>query len=137
MTSNLNQALEILKKYSCVEPKTPDSDAEKQQLSQAVKLIANQADSINIGICAANLREGFDALNSYLKGLEYPVTFEMSATQSKIDPVYIKFNGEKMSHVVSEYSGGYRGVLITVFAYTNEQIMGTYGHLPLNLFSSD
>jgi len=136
MTSNLNQALEILKQYSCAEPKTPNSEAEKQKLSEAVKLIAHQSDSINIGVCASNLQEGFEALNTYLKGLDYPVTFEMSTTQSKIDPVYIKFNGEKMSHIVSEYSGEYRGVLITVFAYSNEQIMGTYGHLPLNLFSS-
>ncbi len=135
MTFNLNQALNILKQYSGVEPKYPDSNQEKQQLSQGVKLIADQADSINIGICASNLQEGFDTLNTYLKGLDYPVSFEMSATQSKTNPVYIKFNGEKMFHTVSQYSGEYRGVLITIFAYTNEEIMGTYGHLPLDLFS--
>jgi hypothetical protein len=73
----VDKALKILKKYSCSENKTVNSEAEKEQLRQALLLIISLSEWENIGICASNEREGFTALKSYLQAFGYDNDFKI------------------------------------------------------------
>ncbi len=133
MTHDLNKALTILKQYSCIEVKMVNSDAEKQQLQEALKLIVSLSDNQNFGICASTTTEAFNTLKNYLQALGY--SEDIGNNLPKEDkPVYVKFSTERNSYNLSDYLGGYRGVLITIFADFEDKIVGTYGHLPLDLF---
>ncbi len=131
---NQSEALNLLKQFSCLETKQVTSLAEKQQLAEAVIFISSLSDSQNLGICADNTAVALQTLKSYLtaNGYEYNINFEENIPEDQ--PVYIKFNTERMSSIISTYFGEYRGVLITIFADYNQKIEGTYGHLPLDLF---
>ncbi|MGL5033413.1 MAG: DUF1824 family protein, partial [Microcystaceae cyanobacterium] len=50
-------------------------------------------------------------------------------------PVYLKFNTKKMSHYLDTYDGSYRGVLISC-QMEDDNLTGTYGYFPLNLFAA-
>jgi len=128
----VDQALKILKQYSCIEVKNVNSPAEKEQLCQALLLITSLSESENLGICADNSATALTALTSYLKALGYqPKLTEIPEINT---PIYLKFSTQKMSHYLDSYSGEYRGVLVSCFSEENPEISGTYGHLPLDLF---
>ena len=129
----VEEALKILRAYSCTQIKTPSSQAEKEQLQQAVILIVSLSEWENLGVCADNAKVGFATLASYLKALGYEADFDSTSIPASEDPVYIKFSTQKMSHFLDSYSGEYRGILISCQA-EDEAIAGTYGHLPLDLF---
>ena len=133
MRQDLHQAIYLLKQYSDIVPKTVDSEVEKQRLRSAVKLLVNQADAQNFGICASNAKEALNTLSSYLQALGYEFN-DFSNTISNSEAVYLKFSTERMSYHISSYDGEYRGVLITIFSENQEEILGTYGHLPIDLF---
>lgn len=128
------QAISLLRAYSGIVPKTVDSETEKQQLRSAIKLVVSLADAQNLGICASHPQEAFDALDSYLQALGYNFDYPNNIGAEK-KPVYLKFSTERMSYSISPYDGQYRGVLITIFAHNHDDIVGTYGYLPINLFS--
>ena len=65
----VQDALKILREYSCVQVKNAESEAEKEQLRQALELIASLSESENLGVCADNAVQGFASLSSYLKAL--------------------------------------------------------------------
>lgn len=134
MSIDIDQGLNLLKQFSCIEGKTINSQEEKKQLQEALKLIADLSDSLNFGICASSEKEAFTTLSHYLKAFDDKYTNDRMLS-SEEQPVYLKFNTEKQSCYVSDYSGQYRGVLITVFADYNDKILGTYGHFPLDLFN--
>ncbi|WPF89103.1 DUF1824 family protein [Cyanobacterium aponinum UTEX 3222] len=134
MNEKIKQALSLLKSYSCLQLKTIKSEQEKQELESSIKLIVSLSDNQNFGICASNSHEAFNTLKNYLKALGYKENIDTEkVTENK--PVYLKFSTERKSYHLSDYSGDYRGVLITIFADFNEEIIGTYGHFPLNLFN--
>lgn len=126
--------LYLLKSYSCTELKTVKSEAEKQELESTIKLIVSLSDDQNFGICASSENEAINTLKNYLQAFGYNSNIEIEKTLED-KPVYLKFSTERKSYHLSDYSGNYRGVLITIFADMNEEIIGTYGHFPLNLFS--
>ncbi|MDJ0731141.1 MAG: DUF1824 family protein [Crocosphaera sp.] len=130
---SVDDALKILKDYSCLQIKIVDFEADKHKLRQAIKIVSNSCETENIGICADNFQEGFATLKSYLKALGLSENLEKSATAPQRTPVYIKFNTETMSYYVDCYTGSYRGVLISCQS-DNHNLVGTYGHFPLNLF---
>ncbi len=132
---NQQEAINLLKEFSCIEQKFINSELEKQQLSQAVKLISDLADCQNFGICADNIDTAINTLKNYLQatGYQHEVKLDKEAIVEK-DPVYLKFRTETMSSILSNYQGEYRGVLISIFASYNQEIEGTYGYLPLDLF---
>ena len=132
-SQTVEHALSVLREYSCMQQKTPTSEAEKQQLREALLLITSLSESENLGICADNTTVGFTVLLSYLTALGYQANFDIASISTSKDPVYIKFNAQKMSHFVDAYKGEYRGVLVSCQA-EDEAIAGTYGHLPLDLF---
>lgn len=130
---SVDDALEILKDYSCLQIKIVDFEADKHKLREAIKIVSSLCETENIGICADNFQEGFTTLKSYLKALKISENLEKSANAPKQNPVYIKFNTETMSYYVDYYAGSYRGVLISCQS-DNHNLVGTYGHFPLNLF---
>lgn len=135
MTNNLSikEALEIIKKYSCLEVKNVETEDEKTLLRKAIILVVGLSESENLGICADNSGDGFKSLVSYLNALGYKPNLDLTTVEKQDDPVYIKFNTRNMSHYLDSYTGVYRGVLISCFA-EDEEIVGTYGYFPLDLF---
>jgi hypothetical protein len=130
-----DQALKLLKEYSGIDLKTVNSHQEKQLLIEALLFIKNLADDQNLGICAINSLEAFNTLQEYLIGLGYSYNINPDTMEVIKEPVYLKFSTERMAYSIDTYSGEYRGVLITIFADFNDKIVGTYGYLPLDLFS--
>ncbi|MFB2897612.1 DUF1824 family protein [Aerosakkonemataceae cyanobacterium BLCC-F50] len=130
----VEQAEKILKEYSCTNIKVVESEAEKALLRQALKLIADLADYLNLGICAETTEQGFMALKNYLSGLGYNVSLDTQKAMEIPGSVYIKFNTNKQSFYLDSYTGNYRGVLVSCQSSAREDISGTYGHLPLDLF---
>lgn len=133
-TLDLQTAKEILNEYSCLQLKTPNTQAEKTRLQQALLLITRHCESENLGICADHASQGFATLSSYLQALGYEVAFGPESIPKLESPVYIKFNTQRMAHFVDTYTGEYRGVLVSCQS-EDEAIAGTYGHLPLDLFA--
>lgn len=127
-------ALKLLKLFSCTETKSVDSEAEKTRLREALLLIVNLSDSQNLGICADNPAQALDALASYLQALGYQIP-PAEEIPSHSNPVYLKFNSQKMSYYLDDYTGKYRGVLVSCQSEDSEELNGTYGHLPLDLFA--
>ncbi|MEA5470969.1 DUF1824 family protein [Spirulina sp. 06S082] len=134
-TSDLTHARKILDSFSGVTPKVPASETEAEELRQAIRLMTTRSESENLGVCADNSSQGYRVLAHYLEALGYAVPFAIAEIESVDTPVYIKFNTAKMSHYLDAYEGNYRGVLIACQS-EEEEINGTYGHFPLNLFGS-
>lgn len=128
------EALGVLKEYSCIQIKAIESEAEKERLRQALLLITSLSEYENLGICADNPQQGFAVLSSYLRALGYQTIAEEATEADGRDPVYIKFSTKKMSHYLAPYTGSYRGVLISCQS-EDDNLTGTYGHFPLNLFN--
>ncbi len=127
-----DRALKILKSYDCTQTTDTISLAEKEQLRDCLLLIVSLSESENIGICADNSQQGFTALASYLQAFGYPSNFQAIDVSQSSEPVYIKFNTQKMSYYLDKYTGKYRGVLVS--CQSEDDIAGTYGHFPLDLF---
>ncbi|EAZ89586.1 DUF1824 family protein [Crocosphaera chwakensis] len=130
---SVEEALTILKEYSCLQIKIVDFEADKHKLRQAIKIVSDLCVTENIGICADSFQEGFKTLKSYLKALGISEKLEPSLTAPRQTPIYIKFNTETMSYYVDYYTGSYRGVLLSCQS-DNHNLVGIYGHFPLNLF---
>ncbi|MEM9539740.1 MAG: DUF1824 family protein [Cyanobacteria bacterium P01_E01_bin.42] len=133
--SDLTDARQLLASYSQITPKIPASETEARELRQALQAIAARSEWENLGVCADNSQQGYQSLAKYLEALGYQVPFEIASLEVVGDPVYIKFNTAQMTHYLKPYDGQYRGVLVSCQS-EEEEISGTYGHLPLNLFDS-
>lgn len=131
---NVEEALSILREYSCIQIKPVNSEAEKQKLRQALLLINGLSDYENLGICADNSHQGYGVLTSYLQGLGYEIKLDSNSFSTSDSPVYIKYNSQKMSHFLDSYTGTYRGVIVSCQS-EDDNIVGTYGHFPLDLFN--
>lgn len=130
---NVEQAQKILKEFSCTDTKSVDSEAQKALIRQALLLLTSKSDSQNLGVCADSTAQGFLALETYLQALGYKINLDQADTTSGVGPVYIKFSTQRESYYLDSYTGKYRGVLVTCQSL-HDEINGTYGHLPLDLF---
>ncbi|MDY6781240.1 MAG: DUF1824 family protein [Cyanobacteriota bacterium] len=129
------EARKLLKTYSCIQTRTVESDVEKEQLRQALLLLTQASDYENLGICADSAEQGFTALTSYLKAMGYETALENVNLTEAPAPIYIKFNTQKLAHYCDRYVGEYRGVLVSCQS-EDDEVNGTYGHLPLDLFEN-
>lgn len=136
--SNLTveQAQKILQQFSCTDAKSVESESEKALLQEALRLIAGLSDYVNLGICADTAEQAFLTLKSYLEGLGYEINPDKVKFPSLKGSVYLKFNSNKDSYYLDSYTGNYRGVLVSCQSSERDDISGTYGHLPLDLFTS-
>lgn len=130
----VTESLQLLKKLSCVDAQAVESELEKQQLREALLSIVQLSEYQNLGICADSVDQAVAAASSYLTAFGYPVTISVPESQSLQGPVYLKYNTKQMSHYVNSYKGEYRGVLVACQDSETEEINGTYGHFPLDLF---
>lgn len=133
---NLDQALKILKSYDCAEVSNTETLVEPEQLRNSLLLITSLSSSQNLGICANDSQQGFAALASYLAALGHQNDFKEENLSQSSEPVYIKFNSQKMSYYLDEYTGKYRGVLVACQS-EDDLIAGMYGHFPLDLFMNN
>lgn len=129
----VEQALAILKSYSCLEVKLVQSESDKKELQTAIKQIVDLSEYENLGICANSLELAFEGLLSYLKALGYENALDIASLPPQEKAVYLKFNTQKNSHYLDSYEGDYRGVLIACQS-EDDKITGTYGYFPLDLF---
>jgi hypothetical protein len=131
---SIEEALKLLKEYGCIELKIAQLPEEEAALRQAILLVNQGSESINLGICADNAEEGFVSLKSYLQALGYAAPTTLPETNLDQGAVYIKYNTQRLASYLDSYTGTYRGVLISCQS-ENDQLVGTYGHFPLDLFS--
>lgn len=129
----IQEAKKVLALYSCTQIKSVQTQEEKELLQQAILLVTEQSESENLGICAENAKKAITTLSIYLKALGYNFVPESLSSQEFEGPVYLKFNTQRMSCFLDSYTGEYRGVLISCQA-EDDEINGTYGYFPLDLF---
>ena len=130
------QAEKILHEFTCQDMKLVESPEEKAITRAAILLLANLSDYQMLGICADSTTEALSALKSYLEALGYKTTLVNDDNFNSIEgSVYLKFNGMKESYFMESYTGEYRGVLVSCQCAEATGINGTYGHLPLDLFT--
>jgi len=133
----LTAARKLLDQYSCTEQKSVKNEQEKQDLQTAIQQITKESEWENLGICANNTEQGITALKSYLQALGYDINKIDFDQVSPVDtPVYIKFSTKQMGFYQDNYTGEYRGVLVSCQA-EDDLIAGVYGHLPLDLFAKN
>jgi len=134
MSYSLESALALLRDFSCLQPRTVASDEEKQALRQAIYQVVQRSEWQNIGICADNIPQALHALGAYLRGLGSIDRPERTTDISFSTAIYLKYNSQKQSYYIDSYTGDYRGVLLS--CQGSEEVMGTYGYFPLNLFDN-
>jgi hypothetical protein len=132
----LDKALKILRSYDCNEGINNDKLVELEKLRKSLLLITSLSSSKNLGICADDSQQGFAALASYLAAFGYQSHFDREIISQSSEPVYLKFNTQKMSYYLDKYTGKYRGVLVSCQS-EDDSIAGTYGHFPLDLFMNN
>ncbi|MEM8501808.1 MAG: DUF1824 family protein [Cyanobacteria bacterium P01_D01_bin.1] len=88
-----------------------------------------------LGICADSVFEAEAALKGYVAALSQPINIDLP---EQTGAVYLKFNTLKNAWYLDGYSGESRGVLVTYHTSEPEldDVNGTYGPFPLDLFSS-
>jgi stalled ribosome rescue protein Dom34 len=129
----IDQALKLIKTYSCIETKNINSETEKKELQEAILLIVNESDSYNLGICADSSTQAVNTLSNYLRAFGHEIKANNQSVNDMEETVYLKFKITDKSYYIDIYSGNYRGVLISSQS-ENEKVTGTYGHFPLDLF---
>lgn len=136
VVNSLSQNLALLKSYSCLTVKVPASTTEKEALQQAIIQVCQASEYENLGICADRLDVAITTLNEYLAALGYTGQLDSSifSESKEHEPIYLKFNTQKMSHYSDRYEGTYRGVLIACQS-EDQTLAGTYGYFPLDLFA--
>ncbi len=129
-------ARELLGAFSGVEGKAVESESEKKRLQQALLRLVEHSDCQNLGICADDAAQGLTALTAYLDALGYGVPDPPTNLPLHAGPVYIKFSGDRRSYYCERYGGRDRGVLVSCQSSEHDEVNGTYGYLPLDLFPS-
>lgn len=129
----LDKALEVVRSYDCAQVTNTSSSIEPEELRNSLLLVTSLSSSQNLGICANDFQQGFAALVSYLEAFGYQINLEQENSSQSLSPVYLKFSTQKMSYYSKQYTGEYRGVLVSIQS-EDDLIAGTYGHFPLNLF---
>jgi Domain of unknown function (DUF1824) len=130
-TMSVAEAHQFLKQFDCLQPGAiaPDRD----QIRQALLLLAANSDYQMIGICADSIAQGQQALQSYGQALGYKTNLQPGAIDGA---VYIKFNPKTNLCYANPYFGTHRGVLVSCQSAYESSVNDIYGHLPLDLFSA-
>ena len=120
-----------LARFSCLETAPILSAEELSEIRQCLLLFNQLSDYQTLGVCADTLVQGKAAMENYIAALGSPVSLDLP---DKEGPVYIKFNTLKGAWYLDNYSGFSRGVLVSYHASDVEEVNGTYGPFPLDLF---
>ena len=109
--------------------------AQQETVREGLLWLNENSEYQTIGICADNLAEAEAALKSYVAAISQPIQVDIP---SQDGAVFLKFNTLKNAWYIDGYSGDSRGVLVTYHTSEPEEddVNGTYGPFPLNLFES-
>ncbi|PNW57929.1 UNVERIFIED_CONTAM: hypothetical protein BEN50_06875, partial [Euhalothece sp. KZN 001] len=129
----ITQARKLLDQFSCTEQKSVETQEQKQELQTAIQDIVKESEWENLGVCAENTQQAISALKTYLMAFGYVLNqVDFNQVDQLKTPVYIKFSTKQMGFYQDNYTGDYRGVLVSCQA-EDDLIAGVYGHLPLDL----
>lgn len=131
----LSAARQLLDTYSCIEPKIPATERDRAELRTAILLIAQEAESENLGISAENAAIAYTTLVQYLQALGDKAIVERDPAAPQAEPVYLKYNTSTGKHYINPYEGDYRGVLLACQS-EEDVVNGIFGYFPLDLFAS-
>lgn len=131
----------FLNQFVCFQTLPPLSESIAEQVQRSLQFLVDESDFQTFGICADSAQASEAALNSYLSGLGY---LQLTENQIEIEapadldstqtPVFMKYNLRNGKCYQEPYTGTARGVLITCHGAAQDEINGTYGHFPLDLF---
>lgn len=131
---SLTEAHELLKRFDChrddAEP-LPEAPI----VRQAILRVAQASDYQILGICADTETAGLAALTQYAQALNYTLDLGNRAPMLS-GATYTKFNPRSGLCYSEPYTGTARGVIICCQSAYEDGLNETYGHLPLDLFSS-
>lgn len=131
-TPDIKTLRKQLNRFSCLDVPPALGDQEKADIRAALLLLNELSDYQTLGICADTLLQGKSAADAYVSALGNPVNLNLPEREG---PVYVKFNTLKGAWYLDNYSGPSRGVLITYHSSEVDEVNGTYGPFPLDLFS--
>ncbi|HEY9877620.1 MAG TPA: DUF1824 family protein [Leptolyngbyaceae cyanobacterium] len=131
-TTDIKALRKKLNRFSCLSTPPVLEAQEKDDIRTALLLLNDLSDYQTLGICADTLAQGKAAADAYVTALGNPVNLNLPEREG---PVYIKFNTLKGAWYLDDYGGSSRGVLITYHSSDVDEINGTYGPFPLDLFS--
>lgn len=111
------------------------SDEQKQTVRESLLWLNEQSEYQTLGICASNLEAAEAALKGYVAALSQPIQVDIPP---QAGAVFLKFNTLKNAWYVDSYTGDSRGVLVTYHTSEPEldEVNGTYGPFPLDLFTA-
>ena len=132
-TADIQTIRKRLNRFSCLQAAPILSEEELLEVRTALSTFNELSDYQTLGVCAKTLRDGKQALESFLKAHGVDVSLDLPEQDG---PVYIKFNTLKGAWYLDNYGGPSRGVLVTYHATDAEaaEVSGTYGPFPLNLY---
>ncbi|EDX83663.1 hypothetical protein S7335_1360 [Synechococcus sp. PCC 7335] len=111
------------------------SEQERQTVCAHLLWLNQMSEYQTLGICASTIAFAEVALKEYVSALSQPISVDLP---NQSGAVFLKFNTLKNAWYLDSYSGDARGVLVTYHTSEPEleDINGTYGYFPLDLFSS-
>lgn len=109
------------------------SDEQAQTVRDYLLWLNEQSEYQTLGICASSLDEAQTSLKGYVGALSQSIQVDIPPRDGA---VFLKFNTLKNAWYVDDYAGDSRGVLVTYHTSEPEleDVNGTYGPFPLNLF---
>jgi Domain of unknown function (DUF1824) len=131
----LQQAEAILQPFNSTQPPLIRPGNEQLVIRQALLQLTCLSEYQTLGICADGFMEGMNALNQYLNALGHAEFRQSLAQPIPEGAVYLKYNTQRQTLYCDAYTGPYRGVLVTCQSHQLNGSGGTYGHLPIDLFS--
>ncbi|MEM6592808.1 MAG: DUF1824 family protein [Cyanobacteria bacterium P01_C01_bin.73] len=115
-------------RFDC--PPTLDAST-RSSICQVLQTFDQLADYETLGVCAEDLDSARVSLEAYLRAFGITVSLKIPERSGS---VYLKFNTLNGQWYLDSYTGRSRGVLVTFHASDAEEIGGTYGPFPLDLF---
>jgi hypothetical protein len=120
---------------------TTTTTCAERSLSNAVRTLSYNSETVMFGICAQTGREGIDALKIWTEELNLPKGklhgLDTDGIPKPIpsEAVFIKYNSLSGDAFCSEYHGEFRGVLFT--PVLNDGVFRQFGYLDLSLFDDN
>jgi hypothetical protein len=135
IAAKLQSVRQQLIKISLLQQPADLSDAQKQSVREALLWLNEISEYQTLGICASDLSAAIAALKGYVAALSEPINVDIP---DQAGAVFLKFNTLKNAWYLDGYSGDSRGVLVTYHTSEPEleNVNGTYGPFPLNLFEN-
>ncbi|MBD2741190.1 DUF1824 family protein [Coleofasciculus sp. FACHB-1120] len=130
----VQEAHKILKIFDCLKIDSSEDTPDKNSIRQALLLVTELSDNQILGVCADTAEQGIEALKTYATALGYEVNKDLATIDGS---VYIKFNPQTNLCYLNPYIGEHRGVLVSCQSASEDGINEMYGHLPLDLFTSE